>query len=236
MDWWLFAICAVTLIGAGEVVALGALLGLGYQALQWAQTGKWPSYVLGAQLDIPVDFQPTHWVVVDRLIHYLLFDVEAALVALICAGLALPIKEWLGRDRGSVVRPARLSGAPAGPSGVPRYSAPAPVTPTRNDPLPPPELGLLGRLGVFLGWLFTAAALLCGAIAVLVFVNKGVPIFGWAALASGGAVWLFGRGVRYVLVGPTGNPEPAGALPAERLSVPRVPVRPPPASPWGSRH
>lgn len=229
MDWWVLAICVVILIGVGEMVALGAVLGLGYQALQWVQTGKWPSYTLGSELGLPLDFQPTHWVVVDRLIHYVLFDVEAALVALACVGLAMPIKDWLGRNRG---RPARLSAAPTGPSGAPSYSAPAPVSPTRNDPLPPPELGLLGRLGVFLGWLFTAAALLCGAIAVLVFVNKGVPMFGWAALVSAGAIWLFGRGVRYVLVGPT-VPKGPPKGPSERFAVPRVPA--PSAAPWSDR-
>lgn len=96
------------------------------------------------------------------------------------------------------------------------------------------ELGILGRLGVFLGWLFTAAALLCAALAVLVFVNKGEPVFGWVALAAGGAVWLFGRGVRYVLVGPRVPPGPAKGL-AQRFTDRGVPISLPPASPWGDR-
>lgn len=235
MDWLIFAICVVTLIGASEVVALGAVIGLGYQALQWVQTGKWPSYTLGSQLGFPGDFQPTHWVLVDRVIHCVLLDAETAFVVLICVGLVIPIKEWLERNPAPVKRPAIPSGASAAVSGVTPYSPPAPIpSPTASSPLSSHELGILGRLGVFLGWLFTAAALLCAALAVLVFVNKGEPVFGWVALAAGGAVWLFGRGVRYVLVGPRVPPGPAKGL-AQRFTDRGVPISLPPASPWGDR-
>lgn len=85
VDWVTFAIFAVMFFGAfamfGEVVALGAVIGLGYQAVQWVQTGTWPSYTLGSQLGVSADFAPTHWVMVDRLLHYVLFDVELAFIA-----------------------------------------------------------------------------------------------------------------------------------------------------------
>ncbi|MEY9419141.1 hypothetical protein ABIF69_005583 [Bradyrhizobium japonicum] len=237
VDWVTFAIYALMFIGAfalfGEVVALGAVIGLGYQAVQWVQTGTWPSYALGSQLGVPADLAPTHWVIVDRLIHYVLFDVETAFVVLICVGLMVPIKEWLGRD--PVKRPVKPAGASAVISGAAPYAPPAPVpSAIPSSPLSPPELGILGRLGVFLGWLFTAAALLCAGLAVLVFVNKGDHIFGWVALAAGGAVWLFGRGVRYVLVGPRVPPGPAKGL-AQRFTDRGVPISLPPASPWGDR-
>lgn len=235
MDWWTFVICALMFVGAfaviGEVVALGAVIGLGYQAMQWVQTGRWPSYTLASELSIPTNFQPTHWVIVDRLIHYVLFDVEAAFVVLICVGLMMPVKEWLERSPAPVKRAVK----PLAGSSVPTYSGRAPVpSPATGHPLTSPELGMAGRLGVFLGWLFTAVAVLCAALALLVLVNKGEPVFGWVALAVGGAVWLFGRGVRYVLAGPTvpkGPPEG----PTERFPVPRVPVRVPSSPPWGER-
>lgn len=214
MDWVTFAIYALMFVGAfamfGEVVALGAVIGLGYQAVQWVQTGAWPSYTLGSQLSVPADFAPTHWVIVDRLIHYVLFDVETAFVVLICVGLMMPVKELLERNPAPVKPAVKPSGAAAVTSGVPAYSSPTPVpSPILRSSLPPPALGMLGRLGVFLGWLFTAAALLCAALAVLCWTNGGEPVFGWVVMAGGGTIWLFGRGVRYVLVGPV-------AAPAER--------------------
>ncbi|WP_038975643.1 hypothetical protein [Bradyrhizobium japonicum] len=239
MDWLTFAIYALMFFGAfamfGELVALGAVIGLGYQAVQWVQTGTWPSYTLGSQLSVPADFAPTHWVIVDRLIHYVLFDVEAAFVVLICVGLMVPVKEWLERNPAPVRRAVKPSGASAVPSGVPAYSPATPVpSPKVSNSLPAPELGMLGRLGVFLGWLFTAAALLCAALAVLCWTSGGEPVFGWIVLAVGGAIWLFGRGVRYVLVGPTVPRGSATAL-ADRFADTSAPVRLPAASPWGDR-
>jgi hypothetical protein len=100
MDWgYLFFI--VLVVGAfavfGDVIALGAVLGLGYQAVKWLQTGEWPSYTLGNQLHLPLDFEPTHWVIVDRVIRFIVFDTEIAFILVIAAGLANPIKDWLGR-------------------------------------------------------------------------------------------------------------------------------------------
>ncbi|MCP3395754.1 hypothetical protein [Bradyrhizobium sp. CCGB20] len=214
MDWVTFAIYAVMFFGAfavlGEVVALGAAIGLGYQAVQWVQTGKWPSYTLGSQLDVPTDFAPTHWVIVDRLIHYVLFDVETAFVVLICVALMSPIKERLERVPSPAKPPAKSSGVPVVPPNAPAGAAPAPrPSPKASTPLPGPELGMLGRLGVFLGWLFTAVALVCAAPAVMIWINGGEPVLGWALLLAAGAVWLFGRGIRYVLVGPAVAPAPA---------------------------
>lgn len=213
MDWLTLAIYALMFFGAfamfGEVVALGAVIGLGYQAVQWVQTGTWPSYALGSQLGVPADFAPTHWVIVDRLIHYVLFDVETAFVVLTCVGLMSPLKTWLERNPAPVKQPAASQGVPAVTSGVPAYPPPTSVpSPIVRRPLPPPALGMLGRLGVFLGWLFTAGALLCAVPAVLIWTKGGEndAVFGWVFLAVGGAVWLFGRGLRYVLVGPASAP------------------------------
>ncbi|XIA65692.1 hypothetical protein ACFIOY_05415 [Bradyrhizobium sp. TZ2] len=210
----------------GDVIALGAMIGLGYQVVQWLQTGKWPSYTLGSQLGIPADLQPTHWAIVDRLIHTVLFDVEAAFVVLICAGMALPLKEWLERDTPPARRPVKPSGTSGVTAGAPAYSPPIPApSAIASSPLPPPALGMLGRLGVFLGWLFNAVALICAAPAVLIFVNgRGDPTLAWALLAVAAAVWLFGRGVRYVFVGPRETPGPAKEF-VERFAAPNVSVR-----------
>ena len=173
---WTYVFYGVLVVGAlavmGEVVLFGCVIGLGYQVVQWAQTGKWPSYTLGSQLGIPSDFQPTHWVIVDRLIHYVLFDVETVFVVLICAGLASPIREWLERNTTPAKKPAKSSGA-AGVATAARVSSPpvAVSSAMAGVSLRRPEHGILGRLGIFLGWLFNAAALICAAPAVPIWIN-----------------------------------------------------------------
>jgi hypothetical protein len=118
---WAYVFYGVLIVGAfavvGDVIAFCALLGLGYQAVQWLQTGRWPSYTLGSHLHVPVDFQPTHWIIVDRLIHFVLFDIETAFVLIMAAGLAVPIKEWLARD-GSFRTLVRGQGAPGASSAA----------------------------------------------------------------------------------------------------------------------
>jgi hypothetical protein len=101
-------------------------------------------------------------------------------------------------------------------------------------------IGMLVRFGIFLGWLFNAAALICAAPAVLMYINQRGPMSdgdtcgSLAFLGIAGAVWLFGRGVRYVFVGPTYAPGPAKDF-AERFADPNVPVRLPPNPPASDR-
>jgi hypothetical protein len=98
MDWGLLIIglvFALMLIGGCELLFLGSLCGLGYQAVGWLQTGKWPSYTIASQFNLPSELQLTHWVMVDRAIHYVLFDAETAVVLLGIAIAVFPVKSWL---------------------------------------------------------------------------------------------------------------------------------------------
>ena len=93
---------------------------------------------------------------------------------------------------------------------------------------------MLVRFGIFLGWLFNAAALICAAPAVMLYLNKpqmseGDNFVVWLSLGVAGAVWLFGRGVRYVFVGPK-HVSVAQQF-VDRFADPNVPVRLPPSSP-----
>jgi hypothetical protein len=98
---WLYGLLGFgALIGMCEWVAIGALCGLGYQAFGWVQTGKWTTYTLAtlaSQFSVPVDYQPHHWVTIDRFVHYVLFDNEAAVVLLGAAIAVAPVRVWLKR-------------------------------------------------------------------------------------------------------------------------------------------
>lgn len=67
---------------------------------------------------------------------------------------------------------------------------------------------MLVRLGIFLGWLFNAVAAVCAFMAgFVVFNQQGAlsnnqtfMVTGLLVIAAG--VWLLGRGIRFVFVGP----------------------------------
>jgi hypothetical protein len=89
------------------------------------------------------------------------------------------------------------------------------------------------RFGMFVGWVFNAAALLAGAMAGLITINQAGPLSQaqtyavTALMAVAGAVWLLGRGIRYVLVGPPQVPRQTPQTDMrqlERTSVPSVSI------------
>jgi hypothetical protein len=98
MDWWGNLLVALLVVGTltmfVEVVMIGAVIALGYQAVIWLQTGAWTPYTLASQFAISPGFQPTHWVMIDQAVHYVLFDTETAVVVLALGGMVAPIKAW----------------------------------------------------------------------------------------------------------------------------------------------
>jgi len=79
------------------------------------------------------------------------------------------------------------------------------------------------RFGMFVGWLFNAAALLILAVAGAISVNRTGPLSQSnlslliAILPVAGTVWLLGRGLRYVLVGPPQGTRPTPRADASQL-------------------
>jgi hypothetical protein len=67
---------------------------------------------------------------------------------------------------------------------------------------------MLVRLGIFLGWLFNAVAAVCASIAGFVVYNQQGALSNnqtfmvTALLVIAAGVWLLGRGIRFVFVGP----------------------------------
>jgi hypothetical protein len=96
MTWWGYVLLIVgtvfALAALCEFVAIGAVIVLGSQAVGWLQTGTWTAHTLGSLFAIASDVQLTHWVMIDRLIHYVLFDAEAALVVLAVAAAVVPVR------------------------------------------------------------------------------------------------------------------------------------------------
>jgi hypothetical protein len=107
------------------------------------------------------------------------------------------------------------------------------------------------RFGIFLGWLFNAVALVCAAPGAIFFIKQGGQVTDeqsiWITMSLGGAcaVWLLGRGIRYVLVGPP-HAASLSDLSAQNgyslktdgshgtTSVPLVPTNQTPAKHWGA--
>jgi hypothetical protein len=85
---------------------------------------------------------------------------------------------------------------------------------------------MLVRLGIFLGWLFNAVAAVCAFMAGFVVFNQQGALSnnqtfvttGLLVIAAG--VWLLGRGIRFVFVGPKLG------LVQEPTAVPLTPPRP----------
>jgi hypothetical protein len=92
------------------------------------------------------------------------------------------------------------------------------ATPRPEDQLAAGSMSV--RLGIFLGWIFNAVAAVCALIAgFAVFNQQGAlsnnqTFMVTALLVIAAGVWLLGRGIRFVFVGPK-----LGALqePAERF-------------------
>ena len=107
MDWGylLIAVVAVGMLAMwAELMMIGAVIALGFQAVGWLQTGIWTPYTLASQFAISPGFQLTHWVMIDRAVHYVLFDAEAAVVVLAAGVIVAPIKGWLD-DKSSPTAP-----------------------------------------------------------------------------------------------------------------------------------
>jgi hypothetical protein len=243
-----YGILALAMVAVfGEWLVIGAVIALGKQAFGWLQTGTWEPYTLASLFKISPDVQLTGWFVVDKAIHYVLFDTEVAVVLLLLSGAALPLKEWM--DRPSPQKPAKAPKASPAPA-VPQRVMPSSYNPPRTSHVPvpsrpavapvylapSPSSSMLVRFGIFLGWIFNAAALACAAPSVIIFVsrspqplrNDDIVMMG-ASLAIAGAVWLLGRGVRYVFVGPK-DVSPTQDF-VERFYDPNAPVR---LGPYGS--
>ena len=81
---------------------------------------------------------------------------------------------------------------------------------------------MLVRLGIFLGWLFNAVAVACASIAGFVVFNQQGALSSnqtfmvTALLVIAAGVWLLGRGIRFVFVGPKLGSMPAPATPDQR--------------------
>ena len=241
----------------GEWLVIGAVFALGKQTLGWLQTGAWEPCTLASLFKISPDVQLTGWFVVDKAIHYVLFDSEVAIVLLLLSGVAFPIKEWM--DRPSLLKTSKAPKAPPAPA-ISDRAAPSSYNPPRTSAVPAASrpavapvyrvrsasTSMLVRFGIFLGWIFNAAALACAAPSVIIFVNRSsgplsnddMGMMG-VSLAIAGLVWLLGRGVRYVFVAPKGE-SPAQDF-VERFYDPSAPVRlgpygapEPPATPHSS--
>ena len=87
---------------------------------------------------------------------------------------------------------------------------------------------MLIRFGIFLGWLFNAAALLCAGLGAVIVINQKGPLSDGQTYAVtaffvvAGAIWLLGRGIRYVFVGPK---RISVAEFVERFADPTAPIR-----------
>jgi hypothetical protein len=104
---------------------------------------------------------------------------------------------------------------------------------------------MAARLGIFLGWIFTSVALVFVALgAWIVYKHPAAPatdneLIAGVLFVAGGIVWLFGRGVRFVLAGPKRNPNYISDF-VEKFADPSVPIRKPsagsrPPGPWDAR-
>jgi hypothetical protein len=115
MAWWgyvLIAAMAVWILAVwAEVVIIGAVIALGSQAVGWLQTGAWTPYTLASQFTIAPGFQLTRWVMIDRAIHYLLFDAEAAVVVLAAAVIVSPLRHWMEDQPQPRPKPPERSGS-----------------------------------------------------------------------------------------------------------------------------
>ena len=113
MDWGyvLIAIVAVGMLAVmAELIIIGAVIMLGFQAVSWLQTGAWAPHTFASQFNIAPDALLTHWVMIDRAVHYLLFDTEAAVVVLAVGLVVAPIKGWLEDTPQHHQKPPKPSG------------------------------------------------------------------------------------------------------------------------------
>jgi hypothetical protein len=109
---WEYLLIAVVAVGMlamlTELMIIGAVIALGFQAVGWLQSGVWTPYHLASQLNIAPDALLTHWVMIDRAIHYVVFDAETAVVVLAVGVVVAPIKGWL-EDNSAPVAPKAAS-------------------------------------------------------------------------------------------------------------------------------
>src|SRR5438105_2697315 len=95
---------------------------------------------------------------------------------------------------------------------------------------------MAARLGIFLGWIFTSVALVLGAFGAWLLskhsaapMTEGEFVAFSTLFATGGIVWLLGRGIRFVLAGPRQSTHVSEFV--ERFADPNAPIRKPSGAP-----
>jgi hypothetical protein len=240
MDWWTSAGIALIVIGTlavfSEIIVIGAVVALGIQAVGWVQTGVWTRYTLASQFHLAPDALLTHWVMVDGLIHDVLFDTEAAVVVFALGLIASPIKALM--EHVPAQPPKRMLNIPAQHPKRKDKEAMAPFSRMRSEG---ERAGsAVGRLGLVLYWasLLVALPLLAvGAFMLVTMPNShDMPMLVGLSWAAALVVWLIGKSLRFILTGPlpppaTDVPRPPSArqqpLPTTAHSALRLPLVPP---------
>jgi hypothetical protein len=79
---------------------LTAFMLLATQLMLQGSTGKWPSITLASELDLPADRAFFDWIILNRPIQFILFDVQLWIILVFAAGLIYWVMDWTSERLG----------------------------------------------------------------------------------------------------------------------------------------
>jgi hypothetical protein len=86
-------------MAAGIVLVIAVML-LITQLMVQGSTGAWPSITLASELGIPADRVFSDWIILDKPIHFLLYDTQFWIVLVFVAALIYWVLDWTSEKLG----------------------------------------------------------------------------------------------------------------------------------------
>jgi hypothetical protein len=85
---------------AGGIVLVIALMLLATQLMVQGSTGAWPSITIASEFDVPADRIFSDWTILDRPIHFILYDTQLWIILLFTAALIYWVTDWASEKLG----------------------------------------------------------------------------------------------------------------------------------------
>jgi hypothetical protein len=85
---------------AAGIVLVIALMLLATQLMVQGRTREWPSITIASELNIPADRVFSDWAILDKPLHFILYDTQLWIILLFTAALIYWVTDWTNEKLG----------------------------------------------------------------------------------------------------------------------------------------
>jgi hypothetical protein len=91
---------------AGGIVLVIAVMLLVTQLMLQGSSGAWPNITIASELNVPADRVFSDWSILDKPIHFLLFDTQLWIILVFAAALTYWVTDWTSEKLGVAAKVA----------------------------------------------------------------------------------------------------------------------------------